>query len=314
MEDKMKKKSFSIKHFMNDNFTNDKVQRLRYQTKQASLTVEASLILPLFIYFFLFFIYFIQIFTLQERIQSALTRMGLDLAKVAYLYHEFQTTEEAQNLDQTVFEIGSEIGLLEMVDSSVNKALLKLLFRKYVGEDQINDSHIQGGFRGLNFSYSKVLDDQDQIDIIVSYPIRIPIQLFGTKEMNIIQRIQLRAWTGHKVEPAYSTVEEGESEDSYVYITKTGTVYHKNRECSHIKLSVRSVKGIPSELRNNHGGKYYPCEKCCNGKESITATFYITSDGTRYHSKNDCPKIKRTVLEIPLSEADNRTPCRRCGK
>ena len=151
--------------------------------------------------------------------------------------------------------------------------------------------------------------------MIVRYQVRIPIALFGLDEMNMIQRVRLRGWTGHQL-PANYTVEENgeEQEDTIVYITETGSVYHVDRNCSHIKLSVTSVIGLPTALRNDSGAKFYPCEACCNGAESDMATYYITSDGTRYHNRNDCSKIKRTVKEVKLSEVSDRSICKRCGR
>jgi uncharacterized CHY-type Zn-finger protein len=127
------------------------------------------------------------------------------------------------------------------------------------------------------------------------------------------QRVRVRAWTGYEVAATYS-LEQEEGKSATVYITETGNVYHKSTTCSHIHLSVTDIVGIPTSQRNANGGKYYPCEKCCDGERSSNATYYITEDGTRYHSKRDCSKIKRNVKEIPISEVGNRPACKRCGQ
>ena len=281
---------------------------------KASLTVEAALVMPLFLYFMIAFLYFIQIFTLQEQIQSAITNMGLNLSKTAYVYQDFPGVEEAKNFDETIFGTDFEIGLQELTRTITEGGLLRVCAKKYLDVDWINRSCIQDGFDGISFFNSSVLNDDEYIDIIVRYRVRIPIKLFALEDMRMIQRVRLRSWTGFEVAASYSIEEKSDKENELiVYITETGSVYHRSKDCTHIKLSVTSVLGIPSELRNDNGAKYYPCEACCSGEESNFSSYYITADGTRYHSRNNCSKIKRTVKEIIFSEIGKRLSCKRCG-
>jgi hypothetical protein len=282
--------------------------------KDASLTVEAALVLPLFLYFMIAFLYFIQIFILQEQIQSAITKMGLNIAKSAYIYNDFLDIEEVQSFDDAVLGNEYDIGLQELTSVITNETLLKVFAMKYLDKSWINHSCIKEGFNGISFSNSKVLFNDDYVDIVVRYYVKIPIKIFQLEEMHMIQRVRLRAWTGYEVAATYTMEEEnGNSDDTIVYVTETGSVYHKSNDCSHIKLSVREVYGLPNDLRNDYGSKYDSCEACCTGKEGDNATYYITSDGTKYHTRRDCSKIKRNVREMRLSEVGSRTPCKRCS-
>lgn len=261
------------------------------------------------------FLYFIQIFTVQEKIQSAITKMGLNLSRTAYVLKDFPSLEDALSFDFSIFGNEFEIGPGELVDSLLSGGALKLYAKRYLNTEQINRSCIKGGFQGISFDQSSLSGSEDTIDIIATYQIEMPIRLFIIERMNMVQRIKLHKWTGYEVEAVYHTEDAKEdTEDEFVYITETGSVYHKDRSCSHIKLTVSAVTGIPDNLRNDSGGKYYPCESCCTGKESTLATFYITSDGTRYHTRRDCSKIKRSVREIKSSEIGSRTPCKRCAQ
>ena len=283
---------------------------------EASLTVEAALVLPIFIYFFIALIYFLQILIIQEHIQASITNMGLGLAKATYVYDDFTDAIDAESFDTSLFGLESDIDLKSLSATAINSAIIKQLAKCYLDADLINKSCVQDGMSGISFNDSSVLNQDNYIDIVVRYRIRIPISLFGLEDMRMIQRIRLRGWNGHQVPARYSLVEEGESstKEQMVYITKTGTVYHIDKNCSHISLSIETVTGVPTERRNKSGGKYHPCEVCCKSVPENCNIFYITSYGDRYHSNKNCSGIKRTVQSIPISEVGEKSPCKRCGK
>ena len=87
-----------------------------------------------------------------------------------------------------------------------------------------------------------------------------------------------------------------------------GRVYHTNRECTHIRLSVRVVEATEA-LR-----EYRPCEKCTDKIPHPTGglLFYVSENGECYHSRRDCPGLKRTVQKIPKEEAFKYEVCSRC--
>lgn len=279
--------------------------------EEGSLTVEAALVLPLFLYFILAFLYFIQIFMVQEYIQQTITRMGLDFAKTAYVYEDFTGITEAMNFDVTVFGNELELGVGDFTAALIDKTVLKTFSKAYLDTDLINRSCIEKGFQGISFEDSSILKDGDCIDIIVSYRAAPPIKLFPIHCMKLLQRVRVRGWTGREVAVTYS-LEEEETEEETVYITETGRVYHKSASCSHIRLSIRAVNGIPDSYRNANGGKYYACKECCDEKIVPTGTFYITEDGSSYHTARSCSALKRTVRSISISEVGSRTPCKRC--
>lgn len=287
--------------------------RLREDIQKASLTVEAALVLPVFLFFMLSFLYIIQIFIVQEQIQASITKMGLNLAKTSYVFKDFPDIEEAISFDFTIFNKEYDIGLDEIADRLASGNLLKLYAKKYLDTDQINRSCIIDGFDGLSFTGSSVLCGEDYIDIVVSYEVSIPVKIIILGDMQMVQRVRLQNWTGYEVAPTYQTQENEDKDGTYVYVTDTGSVYHKDENCSHIKLSVSAVQGVPTSIRNEYGERYNPCEACCTGEEEELATYYVTLDGTKYHSRRDCSKIKRSVKKINLSEVGNRAPCMRCS-
>lgn len=102
-------------------------------------------------------------------------------------------------------------------------------------------------------------------------------------------------------------------DDEYVFVTITGKKYHRDIDCSYIKVIPSCVSSnCIKEIRNSSGGKYYPCERC---SPKLSGLLYYTSDGDRFHSSTNCSSLRRTVNIILLSEAKKSgyTPCSKCG-
>jgi len=185
-------------------------QEADFDRSSASLTVEAALVMPVFLYMMIAFLYFIQIFTLQEQIQVAITKMGLSLARTSYVYDDFIDVDEVQAFDQSVFGVELDLGLQELTKSIMNENLLKLYVMKYLDVNQVNRSCIKKGFEGLSFKGSSALNEEGFIDIIVRYQIQIPVRIFALDDMRMIQRVKLRSWTGYEVPACYTMTDEND--------------------------------------------------------------------------------------------------------
>lgn len=298
---------------------------LNNKAKTGSLTIEAALVLPIYTYLIVALLYFIQLFIIQEHIQNCITNTGLTLARTAYVYEDiasiltdFGHSKFESALDAGIPEINHiadelNIDMNDMLHSYIDGAIVKAIVGSQLDIERINSSCIQEGFQGVSFYYTKVLDDENCIDIIVSYRIRIPLPILGLSDMGARQRIRVRAWNGHKVTATYVENQNAEEEEIIVYITETGRVYHRSDQCSHIKLSTKQVSMISPGLRNVNGGRYYPCEICCKNKGNTEGEFYITDYGVRYHQNKNCSRIKRTVQKISISKVEERKPCKRCA-
>ena len=115
------------------------------------------------------------------------------------------------------------------------------------------------------------------------------------------QKAVCRAWVG------FAGLE---TREVYVYITPNGSVYHLFYDCTHLKLSVRSVTRIQAEnSKNSYGERYRKCSLC---EEPEGLFVYITSEGTCYHSERSCSGLKRTVRQVPVSQVSDRSCCMRC--
>ncbi len=248
---------------------------------KGSITVEAAIAGPIFLYGMLGFLYLIHIFSVQSAVQKVL----IDTANTASLYGYFH--EESQTT-----------------------AGLQAAFYLHGDKSKLASPCIQGGAISLlRSSY----EEQDII-LVADYRIKIPVPLLNIKSFSISQTVKTRKFVGAKREGKDRGSTGGEETDFYVFIAETGSVYHLTESCTHLDLSIREISmGEVEVLRNEGGGRYKDCELCCRGSVNSTAVVYITDYGDRYHMQHDCSGLKRRVKRVLFSAVKNWKRCSRCG-
>ena len=238
--------------------------------RRGSLTIEAALILPVFMTSLLMLSSVLLVYLTAMRLQAAMYTTASDLAWRIPSGEEFSS-----------FSVRDELA------------------------DIITDEDarfIRGGFDGIEVLAD--LDDPEYVELSVRCNL-VPIG--GTAFIGIPFerncRVHCMCGYDHGFFP----------EDEYVFITKDSSVYHMNRNCSHIRLDVRKTTGdVVTSLRNSSGARYKPCESCHSSLSDNV--LYITTDGDRYHNSITCRGLKRTVYAVRLSEVGDRRPCSRCGR
>ena len=141
----------------------------------------------------------------------------------------------------------------------------------------------------------------------ISYKMEIPIPVFGRFQVEKEETMRVKGWCGYESSIPIS------AEQTIVYVTETGTVYHKDYHCTYLDLSIHMVpvSGL-EDLRNESGGKYYPYELC--GKKVSGMGVYITNYGSKYHMSMSCGGLKRKIYAVPISETAGKGACSKCGK
>ncbi len=265
-------------------FFNERINRKRVLLSTAaesvgSLTIEAALVLPLFLFSMLALLSLLSLLLFSVRMQETLHQQTKYLAQQAY--EKWETD-----------------------DIAVQEAIVKDL-----EELRMKTPPIKDGMAGLNFAETD-LSDREFVKLAVSYEARLPYDLFHLFGYRFYQGGLMHTWIGY--EKGIDGRKQIHAEE-YVYITKDSEVYHRDRECSHIRLSIREASAEEIDgLRNSSGGKYYSCEICHSSIGEVP--LYITEDGDKYHNSLSCSGLKRTVTAIPISEVGSRRPCSRCGR
>lgn len=255
---------------------------------KASCTVEAALVLPLFLFVMVSVLQYGILMETAVKFGTAMTETGKSMAVSAYVSKYGGDTDKVKDV---------AVGVLTAA---------------YAHNKIMSRAGDTPGVKNANMALSSFLKEDEMIDLILTYQIRSPIASVKLLGNFFIQRLQVRAWTGRS--PHSSDGQEHKGEDNAgtdVYVTATGQVYHTDEECTHLKLSVREVSMKSLDILRNGGGSiYHACESC--GDHAGTSV-YITNHGNRYHSTLSCSRLKRTVKKVSKEEVQGMRMCSKCG-
>ncbi len=277
----------------------------------AGMTVEASMVLPLFLFFFVNLGSATEMIRLHGNLQMALWEVGNRMCVYGYAI---------DNLEGIKGNGGEKDGnqeewWQELSDIALSYTYVKSQVVNYVGESYLESSPLDGGASGLQFWESDVSGSgqnsvsQDTLDLIMTYQVSPWLDIPFVRPFRMSNRYYGRYWTGYELQT--KGTDAGDKSD-VVYVAENGSVYHETRDCTHLKLRIREVTlGEAESARNGNGARYTLCSKC--GKSNFRGSVYITDEGNFYHYDRNCSGLKRTVHIIPRLQALAYRPCSRCA-
>lgn len=252
-----------------------------------SLTLEASLVMPLFILAIISLMFFIQAIQIQVRIQRALCNQTIKTAGYAYYVNE--------------------TGIPDIPENFLEAEFVKVGVINELGEGFFDNAYIVNGKNGFTLNISNITD-KGIIDVALQYYMKVPFDVFGIGRIPFVARARCRTWTGDE-----TSKEKWNTQ--MVYVTAKGTVYHIHRECTYIKSDISSCEYTEiGNKRNSSGGIYYPCNQCCDTKITNSSKAYYTKYGTRYHLQYYCHNLQNNVFAIDINEAEKKyRSCAKCS-
>lgn len=266
----------------------------RKQKIKAVMTVEASLVLPVFMILFMNLLSVIEVYRIHSSVAVSLWERGREDAEALYL-KELAKEDAGEKKG----------GIVIQRHAYENPLSVQYRIVKDLEEYPIWERIVSGGKGGFLVVGKSGKDGIIQIDC--SYKIKPLFSAFTPVSKRLANRYYGHGWIGY--------IHEGEGEaqkETYVYITETGTVYHRNRGCSYLNPSIQSTSANEvGNLRNKNGAVYYACPLCDEG--SAAGKYYVTDYGTNYHTGITCSGLKRTIYEVKLSEVGGRSACSKCG-
>ncbi len=160
-------------------------------------------------------------------------------------------------------------------------------------------SYITEGLTGSNEDLIRLQKTEKMESVFSVLPI---------PDAKLVSVCVIKPWTGYDVTQGKNRREE----DIIVYMTQYGSVYHKDRSCTHISLSIQGVPAaVVGGMVNEEQKAYTPCEYC--GDYGFVTMVYITNYGDRYHTSIKCRGLRRYIRSVPLSQVEGVPPCGKCG-
>lgn len=280
--------------------------------------MEATLAFPLFFFVIVGFLYFFQVFETQAQIQGNITEIAKEASRYGYLYDSLtnceeevnKETQDKNNQQEGQDKDGLQQNVKDILSRLVEGTYYKYRFQQLTGDNN-NLKGVAGGVDGVSFIGSSFMEEDGIIEVVASYRVKIPVPFFSHFSFPVIQQVKTRGFIGTLLQEKEESKEHS-GEDEYVYITKTGTVYHSQKSCTYLTVKIQCVLDKALEtLRNKSGAIYYPCEECAKG-QAHQQSYYITEYGDRYHTNKLCIKINHDIIAIKKSEVGSRKPCSKC--
>lgn len=256
----------------------------------ASMTIEAAMVLPMFLLFFLMLGSGMEMLRFHSKMQMALWEIGRETCVYGTALKQGEMTPNA---------------VLEQVGEFVlSQTYVKDRIEQYLGKEYLREAPVQPEMEGWWFLAGAHFHEDDTVELTATYTAQPQWILSGFQIFMMRNYFFGRSWTGYELK-------EGENE--LFYLAENAQVYHRDANCSHIKLQPELVSSSElDEAVNGNGQHYRACSICARG--SLLGEIWISPEGDCYHYRRDCPGLKRTIRAVTWDVAKKYRPCSRCGR
>ncbi len=245
-------------------------------TLKASMTLEAALVLPCFLFAMLSLVSVIDMIKIKGCMDVAVVEAGNEIAIESYL-------EDSNELLTSLF-------IKQKITSFLNENLSERELAKIEGNICITNSSI--------------IEEDGIISFRVDYKLRPIFHIDVLNTVNISATYYGHKWTGY---------EEKEESETMVFISDSAYVYHTDKSCKYLNVTIMEIPfGNLEKYRNNSGEKYKECNFC--NEFAVDKIVYITPEGSNYHTVKNCIGLSRSIHTVPLSMVSGKRVCSGCGE
>lgn len=249
-----------------------------------SMTIEAALVLPLFLFFVLALLAPVQWLDTQRKVQMTTEYFCEKLSQYAYI-------NEVWGEDASEDILGMDI---EEFSGAASELLLKGKAEKFTDHAKIKTANVP--------------DQNHDICFELEFVKEIPYFSSIVPEVTVCAAAKRRCWTGIDGKLKADIREENEDiNDRIVYVGAAMGRYHLKRDCHYISNEYESTEVSEAKKRG-----LTPCSVCAKDcKDSDTV--YITPNGEHYHKTKNCRSMAAYVREVRLSEVEYLGACSYCS-
>ena len=263
-----------------------------FDSSRASITVETSLVFPVFLCAVCCFIALAQMIFIETEVHYAVSQTAKVCAKQRMISMASEYADDQSKSSDA--SVGSGQGIKSA----------KGIFVSIYDGGALCENLIQGGRGGILINSSFLSGEEVQVSAI--YVLKVPIPFFQGIRFRRETTVKKRVFSGYvKHKGDY----EDDGGNQIVYVAENGVVYHKDSSCSHICLKITGDAAIREILQSK---KYDACEKCIHSG-AIPSALFVTAYGDCYHSTLGCSGLKRTIKSVKLKDVGNLRPCSRCA-
>ena len=241
---------------------------------KAGMTLEAALIIPFFLFAMINVISIIDIMRIKSCVDMAVVESGNEIAVECY--------------GEYINDIISPIYIKTKVDKFLKENLSSSDYHK-----------VKGSLLVTNVS---VMDGDNKLSFRVKYQIKPIVDMTGLITVKMDADYYGHSWLGY--------IEQRETE-KMVFLSNTASVYHLDKQCKYLNVTIMNVPYKNLEVyRNNSRKKYKQCNFC--NMEEMGYYVYITPEGDGYHTTKNCIGLTRSIYTVPMSHAKGKRQCVGC--
>ena len=250
-------------------------------SEKGAMTLEASLIIPIFLIVLLMLTSVGEILMIHQQISHGVCEAAKKAAVNEYRIRQ------------------------KNAGSGLEGFSTKAAFLASVNRQFLDHSALFGGSKGAAASCKLTMTSKGEYIVSVHYYIYKKMPFLSAFHTSFKQQARQKTMTGY--------VPDGdELKEGYVYITPHEAVYHTNLSCTHLALDISVDEDV--EKYKNEQTHYKACDKCTKYHKGSISCVYVAKEGEAYHTDLSCSGLKRTVKQVDLSTLKGMKPCQRCAK
>ena len=253
----------------------------------ASLTLEASLELPLFLICMILVLHYSVVCRVSTEFSSKMAETAEQMALAAYT---------------KVYDDSNHIIRGALSDTWAYSQVVP----KAVDKDAVKNA---------SFLLSSFLKENDRISLVLTYQVKSPFQILKVPLTVWVLKISIRGFTGREGQSGSGGPGKGSTDaGSQVYVTDNGRVYHTDPDCTHLKLTITKIpKSKLKTARNYKGARYKRCHYC-GGKIKDGDSVYVNPYGDTYHTSISCSGLTRRINMVSKEDVAGMRECSDCAE